>query len=346
MRVLILYTELAGYNLPSLKALAEGQIDIHLVRWPVNKEAPFDFGEIPGVTVYERGEYDNDTLLALAERLQPSALYVAGWMDKGYTAVARHWRAKGVPVICALDNHWRGDIRQRIASWISPWHVKRMFSHLWVPGLHQYEFARRLGYAPTEIRTGMYSADVAPFMAVNAPTKETDADRELLYVGRFVDVKGVRELVEAFTGLLNKKEEKWTLRMVGAGPLQGTLPAHPKVIYQDFVQPSALPDLAAKADAFILPSHFEPWGVVLHEFAAAGLPLLASDACGSATAFLRDGYNGFSFKAKEPVALKQALKRLFEAPNEDLELMGKRSRALSQQITPESWAATFLSMAR
>lgn len=341
MRILILYSELAGYFLSSLQALRARGAEIHLLRWPINPEAPFDFEEIPGVHSYARETYDTAGLLALAAEIKPDALYVAGWMDKGYTAVARHWRAQGKPVICALDNHWRGDLRQWLASLSSRWYLQRMFSHLWVPGLHQYEFARRLGYAPSQIRTGMYCADVAPFLALPLRTAPS-TPQELLYVGRFVAVKGVEELVAAFVRAAAGRD--WTLRMVGTGPLQGSLPAHPQVVYQDFVQPAALPALAAAASAFILPSYFEPWGVVLHEFAAAGLPLLASDACGSATAFMRDGYNGFSFRAGSEQAMQRAIQGLFDSSASALQAMGQRSRALSYQLTPESWAATFYSM--
>ncbi|MEO1452075.1 MAG: glycosyltransferase, partial [Bacteroidota bacterium] len=250
MRILILYSELAGYNLPCLQALASRETDIHLVRWPVNKEAPFDFGDIPGITVYERDAFDTAGLLGLAEQVQPQAMYVAGWMDKGYTAVARHWRSRGIPVICALDNHWRGDLRQQIAALLSPFHIKRMFSHLWVPGIHQYEFARRLGFPPTHIRTGMYSADVAPFLSLHRSVQTSDGPSELLYVGRFVENKGILELVEVFSDLTQtQSDHNWRLRMVGAGPLQGRLPHHPHISYQGFVQPAALPALAARADA-------------------------------------------------------------------------------------------------
>lgn len=345
MRILILYSELAGYNLPCFQALAAKGAEIHLIRWPVNAEAPFSFEDLPEVNFYAREDFDTEQLLALADQIQPEAMYVAGWMDKGYTAVARQWRAKGIPIICALDNHWRGDIRQRLAALLSPWHIKRMFSHLWVPGLHQYEFARRLGYSPDHIRTGMYSADVAPFLDV-APKRTPTGARELLYVGRLVEIKGVRELIRAFIAEVEASGAAWTLRMVGTGDLSGSLPAHARVHFQGFVQPDALPALASQADAFILPSHFEPWGVVLHEFAAAGLPLLASDACGSATAFLRDGYNGFGFAAGEEKALRRALRQLFDASPASLEAMGQRSRELSLQITPESWAAMFLSVIR
>jgi len=39
-----------------------------------------------------------------------------------------------------------------------------------------------------------------------------------------------------------------------------------------FVQPSDLPNIFAQAGVFILPSRYEPWGVVIGEALASGLP--------------------------------------------------------------------------
>ena len=107
-----------------------------------------------------------------------------------------------------------------------------------------------------------------------------------------------------------------------------------------FVQPAELPNLALEAGVFVLPSRFEPWGVVLHEFAAAGLPLIASDACGSATAFLRHGYNGYLHKAGDKASIRSALRRMMRSSDDDREQMGRRSSELAKQLTPQTWAAT------
>ena len=47
------------------------------------------------------------------------------------------------------------------------------------------------------------------------------------------------------------------------------------------MQPEDLLAFMSTGKAFVLPSTFEPWGVAVHEFAAAGYPLILSDAVGA-----------------------------------------------------------------
>lgn len=343
MKILFLYTEVAGYFLACAETLHQiSGAEIHVVRWPINAEAPFAFRDYAGVTFHERKDHTSQTLIELYQQLQPSIVCVTGWVDKAYLDTAAHIRKQGVPVVCLLDNQWRGDLRQKIATIVSPWMLQRRFSHVWVPGLYQYEFARRLGFARDHILTGVYSAATSPFAAV-AEARPAARPHHLVYVGRFVEVKGVRELVAAFTQTLADGHD-WHLSLVGAGPLKAEFQPSERISVQDFVQPEQLPALAAQAGAFVLPSHFEPWGVVLHEFSAAGLPVVASDACGAATAFLRNGYNGFQFKSGNETALYHALQALFRTPDEQLSQMGQRSYELSRSISPEIWAHTLLSI--
>jgi glycosyltransferase involved in cell wall biosynthesis len=81
------------------------------------------------------------------------------------------------------------------------------------------------------------------------------------------------------------------------------------------------------ADVFALLSRHEPWGVVVNEAAASGLPLVLSDRVGAARDLLRDGENGFVVPADDVAAATRALRRL--ADDDELRRrMGARSREL------------------
>ncbi len=95
---------------------------------------------------------------------------------------------------------------------------------------------------------------------------------------------------------------------------------------------------------FVLPSRFEPWGVVVHEFAAAGMPLICSEEVGAATAFLKEGYNGYFFPAGQPSVLQQKLQKIGRLTPDELALMGKRSHQMAQHINPTNWAHTLWSL--
>ena len=63
----------------------------------------------------------------------------------------------------------------------------------------------------------------------------------------------------------------------------------------------------AAADVFALLSLHEPWGVVVNEAAASGLPLILSDRVGAARDLLRDGENGFLVPSGDATAAAAAL---------------------------------------
>jgi glycosyltransferase involved in cell wall biosynthesis len=344
MKVLVLYSEIAGYFIAGVRRyVALSGATVHVVRWPINPEAPFQFPEEPGIVYHERAELDDAALLRLAMDLDPDALYVSGWIDKGYLRVARHFYKLGRPVIAAFDTQWRGDLRQRVATWVSPFAIRNRYSHAWVPGMFQYEYARRLGFPRERILTGMYTADVALFDAVFGPAMTAKADRyphRLVYVGRYLALKGVLELYHAFRELSEEHPHDWELVLVGNGPLKDELQETHNIRFRDFVQPAALPALALEAGAFVLPSRSDAWAVVLHEFAAAGLPLVSTDAAGAITAFVKEGYNGFIHRRNDKDSLKQALRRLIACDDDRLRTMGRRSQELSRQISPDTWAAT------
>jgi glycosyltransferase involved in cell wall biosynthesis len=70
---------------------------------------------------------------------------------------------------------------------------------------------------------------------------------------------------------------------------------HGHVLLPGFKQ---YPDLRAYyglASAFVHASTTEPWGLVVNEAMASGLPVLVSNRCGCAPDLVRDGVNGFTF---------------------------------------------------
>ena len=227
-------------------------------------------------------------------------------------------------------------------------YFKRIFSHAWIPGIYQYEYARRLGFSKSVISTGMYSADLPRFNQVFQESmylKEISYPKKLLYVGRFVTLKGILELYQAFDELNNEIDHEWSLELIGAGPLKNQLQPKENIRIRDFVQPAQLPLLAKEAGIFVLPSHREPWAVVLHEFAATGLPLISTDAAGAATAFVKEGFNGWQFKAGDKDDLKKALRSAIQKTPAELLEMGRRSQELSRQISPTIWAITLYNIA-
>jgi 1,2-diacylglycerol 3-alpha-glucosyltransferase len=98
-----------------------------------------------------------------------------------------------------------------------------------------------------------------------------------------------------------------------------------------------LPDMYAAATCFILPSSFEPWGLVVNEAMAAGLPIILSDAVGALPDLLTPE-NGWSFNHNSVADCVRCLNQLAATSPDQLSQMGASSRQIIQAFTPATWA--------
>lgn len=339
MTILFLYTELASYFLAGINELIKKGHSVHIVRWPVNKEAPFRFDFPDGLTIHERDEYNNHQLTELARTINPGIIISSGWVDKGYLKVCREFKGK-VPTVMSMDNQWHGTPRQHLMRLAAPWKLLRSYSHAWVPGSPQKAYALKLGFKEAKISEGFYSADVKLFSpAASDRTKAEPYPRKLVYVGRYVHQKGLDLLFPAFMELQKEWPNDWELWCAGTGELFDQRPEHPKIKHLGFLQPEELKLKLKETGVFVLPSRFEPWGVVVHEMAAAGFPMVCSNAIGGTTRFLEEGKNGFLFENENKESLKKALKKMMSMNDEELRKMATRSHELGVGYDPETWAS-------
>ncbi len=344
-KILFLYTELAGYFLSCIKKLHEKySLEIHIVRYKVNKEAPFDFKFSDTITVYDESNFDVDQLLALAQKIGPDIVYCSGWINKKYLKVCKCLKGE-MPTIVGFDNHWKGTLKQHIASLFSKYSIRNYFSHCWIPGEPQMKFAHKLGFTNDNILTGFYSANTDLFLSNYEMYKEHKLKRiekRFIYVGRYYDFKGIKTLWDAFVALQDEQPNEWELWCLGVGNI--TPINHSKIKHFGFVQPEQMSEYIKNTDVFVLPSLVEPWGVVVHEFAAAGFPLLCSNKVGAAHLFVNEGDNGFVFEAGNDSDLKSLLKKVVNLPKQELVKMGEESNKMAQKLTLEKWTDTLMQL--
>jgi glycosyltransferase involved in cell wall biosynthesis len=344
--VLFLYTEIATYFTSCCEEL-QRCAEVHVVRYPVNKEAPFQFKETKDqVRYYERTAYDLDGLKKLAETIAPDAIFCSGWIDKDYLKICSLYKRK-VPTVLCMDTKWKGSLKQKIAALASPFVLRSRFSQAWVPGRQQKTYAQKLGFREKQIHTGYYCADTTFFSAQYEKYKEQKKSafpKRFLYVGRYYDFKGITDLWQAFIRLQEEAPSDWELWCLGTGDIEPV--QHPKIRHFGFVQPGELGNYISETGIFVLPSRFEPWAVVVHEYAAAGFPLILSSEVGAADAFLEEGKNGYTFEAGNIAYLKEKLKSMTGLASETLHLMGQKSVALAGTLTTQNWAETALTIVR
>lgn len=346
MKITFLYSELMPNAVTMFKALVELYgADVHVVYWDQNKRTPYQPNTHVKISYHRRSEHNYATLKGLLTRIDSDCVYVVGWMDALYLRVARIERAKGIPVVAGFDDWWQGTVRQTLGRLLSPLLTNVLFSHAWVAGPRQYEYAKRLGFRDNVILPNLLSCDTDLFSeAYNVlPEKGATYPKMFLYAGRFSSEKGITLLAKAFQKYRAELGGHWRLVCVGNGPLAKKLTGLPGIEVREFVSQRHLMETMRDAGAFVLASVRDFSPLVVHEAACAGLPMVLSSNVGNIHTFMIDGYNGAVFESGSVDDLAEAMRVMSSKTAAELTLMGQRSQRLSERLNPEFCAASLVS---
>ena len=164
-----------------------------------------------------------------------------------------------------------------------------------------------------------------------------------LFVGRFIPEKNLPVLLESYAQYRQIAHAPWPLVLVGGGPQEDVLRQQVKrnaidgVIFAGLRQPNELAAYYADAGCFVLPSASEPWGLVINEAMASGLPVIASTQCGSAFDLIQPEINGVVFAPADRNRLA-TLMSWVSAPGFPLQAFGEESQKAIARYTPDSFA--------
>lgn len=333
IKILLLWSPLADYTIACFKELADKKnVELYMIHQPGETDAPydrFDLGFFRQAFVYEK-EYEKE-LENFCMKLSPDVIMMASWNYPFYMSLARKSKKKGSHVISSFDGQWRSTLKQRIGILISPFFLKPAIHNFFVPGDRQANFARKLGYKnPLQ---GYYSARTDNFKKNSGK----DTPHKFIFVGRLVHQKGVDYLIEAYKQYRHSVTQPWDLVIVGKGRLKTICDNVEGVEVKEFIQPKELPRILSEATCLVLPSLFEPWGVVIHEAVTSGLSVICSHACGASTMFVRDGQNGYIVN-HDKASLIDAMRKMSSKSPAELEMMSVTSQQLGSLWTTEKWA--------
>ncbi len=340
VKIIFLYSELAGYLMPLFKILSKNyNSEVHVIYWDKNKLKPYKPENLDNVTYYKNSKFNKSELYELVNDLNPSLIYVSGWMDKKYLYSCKRFKRKGVSIVTGFDDRWIGSIKQKIGSIVFPFLYKKYFTHAWVSGPEQYEFAKKLGFKTNKIIFDLLTANTKNFKMI-----KSDFSKSFIYVGNFRTVKGTDILAEAYNLYKKKYCGDWKLICIGNGPMKNLLQNIDGIEIMPFSNEKKLLEISKKASVFILPSRNDQWGVVVHEFCCLGFPLLLSNNVGSRTIFFIKNFNGLMFKRN---SVNDLAKKMFQFSSMDHKIvkqMGLNSFKLSNRISPETSAANLFSV--
>jgi glycogen(starch) synthase len=159
-----------------------------------------------------------------------------------------------------------------------------MVQHVkWAFGLPSDKLAMVPNGVYPHVYDGLAKQDLKSFRSKFALPEE----KIVLYVGRLVYEKGVHILINAVPKVLGKVDAKFVI--VGSGYMKDQLSnivrsmgLEHKVLFEGFMDEEDLQKLQKCADVCVVPSLFEPFGIVALEAMAAKSPVVVSDTGGLA----------------------------------------------------------------
>jgi glycosyltransferase involved in cell wall biosynthesis len=320
--------------------------------WEVDEEAwEFSYRYLPALRIGGRvlsvpGSALQKELPDVVVSLYASASFLAGW------AIARQRGARTAFWVEATFDAWikRRRWKEALKSAVLP-----RADAVLTPGDDARAFAMRYGvpaerilFIPNVIDYGRYER------ASSISAVERDAIRRdlhvrgdvFMYVGRLWSGKGLEYLVEAFAGLQRETSGEVSLLLVGDGPDEGRLRLQCEqlgainVVFSGYQAADLLPRTFAAADVFVFPTLGDPFGMVVTEAMACGLPVIATTSSGEIADRVREGENGFIVPPANADALKDRMARL-AADAALRERMAAAARRSVAGQSPEVWAQHF-----
>jgi len=332
MNILILYRELAGYTVECLNKLASHH-KLLVVHYPINEEAPFVFQFHSSIQVVSK----SDISLKLLHDFRPNFVLCSGWGDKQYVEWVKELKK---PTALAFDTAWKNSFKFIVGSLYFKLKYKKLFQFAFIPGNAQSLTAQKLGFAEEYTYNGFYACE--DVFRLNR--KVLNESKELWCVARYIQTKNINFLCETFLSISPNERSEWKLNIAGTGELFSSRIENEDIIHHGFLQPKELSEKLENASAFVLPSFYEPWGVVVHEMASLGKPLLLSNAVGAKQDLLEEGVNGYSFNPHSSADLKNSLMKIMQTDKDKLQTMVNNSFEMASKFSSEIWVSQFNKM--
>jgi glycosyltransferase involved in cell wall biosynthesis len=298
---------------------------------------------VPGASRVLRHDYPLSLgIVGALRNTRPDVVVVSGWSTFASQAAVAWCRRHGVPYVLLVESNERDarpGWRRAVKSAVVP-PVVRGAAEVLVVGTAARESMLARGVEAERISVVANTIDVERFARKTDELKPrraefraevgiADGDVAVLCVARLVPEKGLDTLVRAIAAA---GHPRLVLLLAGSGPERERLAALAAgqgvrlVLLRDTPW-ERIVERYVLADVFALLSRHEPWGVVVNEAAACGLPLVLSDRVGAAFDLLEDGRNGVLVPVDDVGAAAEAILGL-AADAEQRRAMGAASREI------------------
>ncbi len=316
-------------------------------------------GNLPVTTLVPGGSWQTTGKRRLAQliwkelnRLNPAVVLVPGYYNVAGFASALwakfHGRRSVLMTESTEFDHGRIGWKESLKSLL----IRMLFDWAIAGGKPHRRYLEKLGFPPARIAScydvvnNRYFRRTAAAIRVKHRAHDFGLpDRYFLYVGRLAPEKNIDGLIGSYLEY-RRAGGSWSLVLVGDGPeakrlraLAGASPFGGDIYFEGLKTSKDLPAYYAFATCFVLPSKREPWGLVVNEAMAAGLPVLVSRLCGCAEDLVAHGENGYVFDPAMPDELTDCLGSFESLGSAACRQMGQRSSEIVDRYSPESWAS-------
>lgn len=346
MKIVVCWSNIAGYTAACWRALAaKPGVQLHVVCFrPADnhQETRFQESLLGGIShrFLAPDEIARPDLVAsVVTAEQPDVVLVSGWGYRCFFDLPYARSLSKAKFILAMDTPWRGDLRQQLGRFFLSRHAQRMAAVL-VAGEKARRYARRLGVAESRLHRGLYAYDESLFNERTARRRVAHNEswpRRFLFVGRYVPEKSIDTLVKGYDLYRRSSADPWPLDCCGTGPLKRLIEKASGINDRGFVQPERQEDVFAESGVLVLPSRYEPWGVVMAEAMASGMPVICTSACGSAAELLRPYVTGLEISPENPKALADAFAWM-DAHRQRLPHLGENAMQTARPFGSDRWA--------
>ena len=349
MKVLIIHNDLRAYWRRRLfflhDFLKSKSIDFHAVEL-FGKGSPYDFESFnktdawwdclfPEQSNLELPKHEiKDKVFSKFDAINPDVV-IGGSIVFYSGALGLRWAKENKKKFIMFDDAKPSWVKRNFVVQAVKNLITRQADALWLPS-DEYDAEYAPLYSKKKIKY-LYGYDcIDNELFKFADDKQVD-NKKLITVSRLVQKKNVKSLLDAWK-FVEENDDTWSLDIIGDGPLSGELQEQKKelglkrVNFLGVVPNEKIPGFLFNADAFVSPSLYESWGLVVNEAMAAGLPVLLSDKINAAFTLLKEGENGYMFNPNDANALKQKLTEFIQLPDSAKKSMSKKSLELINQM--------------
>jgi glycosyltransferase involved in cell wall biosynthesis len=275
----------------------------------------------------------------LRRPLPPLVVFSHGIVARGHHAMLAYRQHTGRPA------SWKQWLSSLIDVWLANFALCRA-DHVLCLNTEDARFVCALRGGEAGISCLSNGVDDSFLTQGASRTWAPELARRLLFIGTWIERKGIIELATATTCVLDEfPDSRLTIAGCHADPtrVRARFPErlHPRIeVIPRITEDQGLADIYCRHGILVLPSYFEGQPLVMLEAAAMGLAIVSTDVCGMHD-FVVPGRHGWLVPPGDAKELAAALRRLMAHPEEVLTL-GEAARLKAQSYTWENAARATL----